>query len=550
MYKFFSLFTFFLIFTFVAVAQTRVIYFTDKANTPFSLQKPQEFLTQKAITRRTKQGISLTTKDLPVNPTYLTSLRQAGVKISYSSKWFNACVVVCDETTWNVVKQLPFVKGGQLVSMAKKHEDDLLKEEQHTLQPITLQHGRSEGDENYGASSTQVKMLGIDEMHKANFTGKGITIAVFDGGFTNIDQQKQSIYSKMTVLGGYDFVRSNSFVYGYSSHGTRVLSVLAAYKPSEVIGAAFEASYYLFITENDAGLLDDRAEEFNWVAAAERADSLGVDIISSSLGYNYFNRASDTYTLNDLNGKTSIISQAATLAAARGMVVVSSAGNLFEPAWTKIKMPADADSILAVGSVDAQSNWVSSSLLGNTVDGRVKPDVAAMGGNAVGISTDGTLTSLNGTSFAAPLVAGLAAGLWQANPNWTAMQLVQLIRKSGHHYYAPNEKLGYGIPSYSKAMNIAGTDKEVLTEQNFFFFPNPMNSKDGLLTLAFDEKLLQENCTIRILDTTGKEIFNTSLTISQKNSILSLQNVRISQGMYLLYVEGKKFKATRKLVVY
>lgn len=538
---------------FFATAQTRVIYFKDKANTSFSVQRPQEFVSQKSIERRAKQGISFTIKDLPVNTTYLTALRQAGVQVRYSSKWFNACVAVCDENTWNTVKQLPFIKSGQQISEATKIENPILdKQESKQLfpDPNTTNSGRGEGEENYGTSLTQVKMIGIDEMHKANFTGKGMTIAVFDGGFTNVDVNKQGTYSKMTILGTYSFVHMNPYVYAYSSHGANVLSVLAAYRPAEVIGAAFEASYYLFITENDDRLLDDRIEEFNWLAAAERADSLGVDIINSSLGYNYFKNSIYNYKQSDLNGKTSVISQAATLAASSGMLVVSSAGNIFEPEWTKIKMPADADSILAVGSVDAQANWVASSLLGNTTDGRVKPDVSTMGNNVAGISTSGFLSLFNGTSYASPLAAGLAAGLWQANPKMTAMQLLNAIRRSANQYFAPNEKLGYGIPNYTKAMNVLGTTKEELTEQNFMVFPNPMNSKDGILTLSFDEKLLQEVCNLTILDNSGKQVFSNELTISQKNMIYSLQNSHFSQGVYILRIEGKKFKATRKLIVY
>jgi subtilisin family serine protease len=393
-------------------------------------------------------------------------------------------------------------------------------------------------------------MLGIDQMHKANFTGKGMTIAVFDGGFTNVDINKTSVFPKMTILGTYNFVAMNNAVYGFSSHGANVLSVLAAYRPNEVIGAAFEASYYLFITENDDRLLDDRIEEFNWLAAAERADSLGVDIINSSLGYNYFKNPIYNYKMTDLNGKTSVISQAASNAAAVGMLVVSSAGNIFEPEWTKIKMPADADSILAVGSVDAQANWVSSSLLGNTTDNRVKPDIATMGSNVAGISTSGFATVFNGTSYASPLAAGLAAGLWQANPKLTAMQLLNAIRRSSSQYFSPNEKLGYGIPNYTQAMNIAGVEKEILDTQNFTIFPNPINSKDGVLTLSFDEKLLQEDCIIYITDSSGKKIFATNSIITQKNMFFTLQNLAISQGVYLLSIEGKKFKALRKLIVY
>lgn len=540
------------------VAQTRVIYFKDKANSPFSLQRPQEFLTQKSIDRRTKQKIALNTRDLPVNQTYLKALTDAGARVLYATKWLNGCVVVCNDLQWNTINRLPFVNSGQQISQTMKIE---YGEELQANQDINkklfplyaenqrVEGARTEGEENYGAALTQVKMLGIDEMHKANNTGKGINIAVFDAGFPSVDINKNSIYSRMSIVYTYDFVQLSPFVYGYSSHGANVLSVLAAYKPSETVGAAFEANYYLFRTENDDRLLDDRIEEFNWLAAAERADSLGVDIINSSLGYNYFKNPIYNYKQTDLNGKTAIISQAATLCARVGMLVVSSAGNIIEPEWTKIKMPADADSILAVASVNASEAWVSSSLQGNTTDNRVKPDVSAMGSGAVGMTTTGFVTSFNGTSYASPLIAGLAAGLWQANPQMTAMQVRQAIQRAGNRFFMPNTQLGYGIPTFQRAMSILSVADD-FAEQNIMVFPNPLDSKSESLQVNFDVKLLQENCKVSLIDIAGREIFSTNLLIEQESITIPLKNVAISTGMYFLKLEGRKIKTVKKLAVF
>jgi serine protease AprX len=563
----FRFFIFLLFFGFCATnitAQTRIIYFKDKANSPFSLQRPQEFLTQKSISRRTKQNIAITQQDLPVNPAYLTSVSQAGARIIYPMRWLNACVAVCSDALWNnTLSKLPFVSNGQQISAATKIDDnndnnnnnkDIAQANPNNIlyplypQMNNIANGRIEGEESYGNSLTQVKMLGIDEMHKANFTGKGITIAVFDAGFPNVDTNKNSVYSKMTILGTYDFVASSPFVYGYSSHGANVLSVLAAYKPNEAIGTAFESSYYLFRTENDDRQLDDRIEECNWLAAAERADSLGVDIINSSLGYNYFKNPIYSYKQTDLNGKTALVSQAATIAAHKGMLVVSSAGNLFEPEWTKIKMPADADSIIAVGSVNAEGIWLTNSLQGNTTDNRVKPEVAAMGSGTVGVAFNGTTTTFSGTSFAAPLITGLAAGLWQANPQMTAMQIRQAILRAGSRFFSPNTQLGYGIPQYGRAMSILGIDNST-DEKLLQNYPNPLNYRTENLQLRFDSQFLEEKCQFILTDITGKEVFKTTFIISETITQIPLQSINISAGTYFLRLESKKIKATRKIVL-
>jgi serine protease AprX len=530
-------------------AQTpRLIEFIDKSNSPFSLQRPQEFLSEKAINRRNRQKISLTTKDLPVNPAYLAAIQQAGGVVRYPLKWSNSCVVICNEAVFNTIRQLSFVKSAkQLSETLRGEEAPKLFEYQALKSTENLQNtGRTE--ENYGISQKQIAMLGIDDMHNAGYTGKGMTIAVFDSGFPNVDVNKLSSYSRMNILGTHNYVYSNNLVYGYdpAGHGTNVLSLMAAYRPQELIGGAFEASYYLFITEDVRGNLDDPIEETNWAAAAERADSLGVDIINSSLGYNYFNNSTFNYKQTDLNGKTSIISRAAATAAATGMIVVSSAGNLFEREWTKIKMPADADSILAVGAVNSESTWIATSLQGNTTDGRVKPDVAALGSGVVYAASFGVTTG-SGTSYAAPLVAGLVAGLWQANPTKTNIEIMDMVRKSASKYATPDTQVGYGIPNYKKAMMIVSSDEQLFEEQAITLFPNP--TPEDKFYLQFDDKYLLTTCEITLTDLSGKVIWANQVVVSQTKMPILLPKNSLSNGVYLVQIKSKKFNVVKKLVV-
>jgi serine protease AprX len=530
-------------------AQTpRLIEFADKNNSPFSLQRPQEFLSEKAINRRNKQKISLTTKDLPVNPAYLDAIRQAGGQVRYPLKWSNSCVVICNDAVFNTIRQLSFVKSAKQLSETLRNEEAPKLFEYQALKSTENPQNAGRTEENYGISQRQIAMLGINDMHDAGYTGKGMTIAVFDSGFPNVDVNKLSSYSRMNILGTYNYVYSNNLVYGYdpAGHGTNVLSLIAAYRPQELIGGAFEASYYLFITEDVRGNLDDPIEETNWAAAAERADSLGVDIINSSLGYNYFNNSAFNYKQTDLNGKTSIISRAAATAAATGMIVVSSAGNLFEREWTKIKMPADADSILAVGAVNSESTWIATSLQGNTTDGRVKPDVAALGSGVVYAASFGVTTG-SGTSYAAPLVAGLVAGLWQANPTKTNLEIMDMVRKSASKYAMPDTQVGYGIPNYKKAMMIVSSDEQLFEEQAITLFPNPTAADK--FYLQFDEKYLLSTCEITLTDLSGKIIWTHQLAVSQTKMPILLPKNSLSNGVYLVQIKSKKFNVVKKLVV-
>lgn len=531
-------------------AQTRtyLVQFTDKNNSTFSVNRPQEFLSQRAIDRRRKQNISILERDLPVNQTYVQQVRQAGARVLYTTRWMNGAVIEADQTTLERVNRLSFVRNSNTMRLTLRPDtpdwftaDAEVKESSNNL----LSNARTE--ENYGNSLRQSQMIGIDAMHQDGFRGEGIVIAVIDDGFQGVNTNP--LFRQMNILGTYNFVRNTPDVYNVSvTHGARVLSVLAAYQDGGLIGTAHKASYYLFVTEIDNR--EDRSEEAFWLVAAERADSLGVDIISTSLGYTTFDDATLNYTPNDLDGKTALISQAAAIAVRTGMIVVKSAGNNGLRAWQKVSFPGDVDSVLTVGAVDANGGYFSQSSRGRTADGRIKPDVVAMGVNTVVALPNGNLSTSSGTSFAAPLVAGLAAGLWQANPSFTNMQIVNIIRRSGNRFNNPSDSVGYGIPNYTRAKILTSVEQRFDKEGLVEVFPNPLTS--DVLKIRFKENQLDRNFQIRIFDALGRLCWNTSLQRTQQSSDtyeLDISKANLSNGSYFLHIEGERINQTLKISI-
>ncbi|SFF50536.1 S8 family serine peptidase [Thermoflexibacter ruber] len=533
-------------------AQTRtyLVQFTDKNNSTFSVNRPQEFLSQRAIDRRRKQNIPILERDLPVNQTYIEQVRQAGAKVLYPTRWMNGIVIEADQATLDRVNRLSFVRNNNAMRLTLRPEypdlfvaDAEIKENNNSL----ISNARTE--ENYGNSLRQSQMIGIDAMHQDGFRGEGIVIAVIDDGFQGVNTNP--LFRQMNILGTYNFVRNTPDVYNVSvTHGARVLSTLAAYQDGGLIGTAHKASYYLFVTEIDSR--EDRSEEAFWLVAAERADSLGVDIISTSLGYTTFDDPTLNYTPNDLDGKTALVSQAAAIAVRTGMIVVKSAGNNGLRAWQKVSFPGDVDSVLTVGAVDANGTYFSQSGRGRTADGRIKPDVVAMGVNTVVALPNGNLSTSSGTSFAAPLVAGLAAGLWQANPSFTNMQIVNIIRRSGNRFNNPSDSLGYGIPNYTRAKILTSTeqsfDKEALVE----VYPNPLTSNILKLKVRFTENQLNRSFQIRIFDALGRLCWDTSLQRTQQSSDtyeLDISKANLSNGSYFLHIAGERINKTLKISI-
>jgi hypothetical protein len=517
-----------------------LIYFSDKNGTPHSLSNPNTFLSQKSIQRRLNQNIALHHRDLPVAPQYVDSLRNKAAKIWYTTKWLNGAIISADSTQLQVITSLPFVV---------KHE--LLRDtETPTINGNEINNPTVVGNYNppsvlqdsniYGSSWIQNKQIGANLMHQQGYTGEGITIAVLDAGFRNVHQHEATkhLFTQNRILGTYDFVEKENSVFEDSPHGAQVLSCIAAYLPNKLIGTAYKANFYLFRTEDAA--TEYKIECANWVVAAERADSLGVDIITTSLGYHTFDNAAMNYDTTDLNGKTAFISRAATMASHTGMLLLQSAANLGNSSYWggKIAVPADADSIVTVGAVNASGNYAGFSSRGFTADGRIKPNITAMGQQTVVMNTNNftqTVTS-NGTSFSTPVACGLAAGLWQAFPTLTNMQVLDILQRSASQYNAPDKEKGYGIPSFMKAMMIA-TLKDSLKElpKEYEIFPNYISDSETLCLKA-NHTVWGKSAAIEVFNSKGKLVAKEMINPVLQLNYLRLNTAKWSSGMYVLRI--------------
>ena len=446
------------------------VSFRDKKENPYSVKRPQEFLSPKAIARRERLGIKVDKYDLPVTPKYLRTLEANGCTIYNVSKWNNTAIVeVGDTACITQLAQLPFVSGVKCVWIGPKEIYFGEDADPFTLAALLPGNQKiAEGLENlrreelekdtanyskrhklYGSGFRQAEMLKADQLHEMGFRGEGMTIAVIDGGFHNADL----VVPEARILGTRNFVHPGySVFYEPEDHGTMVLSTIGANQKGRLVGTAPAAQFYLLQSED--GNSEQIVEEDNWCAAVEYADSLGCDVISTSLGYYKFDEGRNNHAYSDLDGQTAANSRAASLAASRGMLVLNSAGNEGDGTWKKIGFPADAKDIIAVGATDGKGVNTYFSSLGYSADGRVKPDAMAMGGRSAVISETNKVRFVNGTSFSCPILAGAVTCLWQAFPNKRPTEIIKAVQQSGNFANHPNEVMGYGIPNLKKAYEI------------------------------------------------------------------------------------------------
>ena len=411
----------------------------DKAATDYSLQKPEMYLSKKSIERRKRQGLEIDSTDLPVCKKYVDAIRKKGVHVLVTGKWDNFVTVSCNDSMLIAeIAGLPFVRSTERVwrGVAKRasERDSLINKPLRT-------------DSLYGPAITQIKMSHADRLHEAGFKGQGMTIAVIDAGFHNVD--KIEAMKNINILGTRDFVNPEADIYAESSHGMSVLSCMAMNQPNVMIGTAPEASYWLLRSEDEYS--ENLVEQDYWAAAIEFADSVGVDLVNTSLGYYSFDDPTKNYRYRDLNGHYALMSREAAKAADKGIVVVCSAGNSGSGSWKKITPPGDAENVITVGAVNKYGVLAPFSSVGNTADGRAKPDVVAVGLGSDVMGTDGNLRHANGTSFSSPIMCGMVACLWQACPELTAKEIIELVRRSGDRAVFPDNIYGYGIPDLWKA---------------------------------------------------------------------------------------------------
>lgn len=422
------------------------LYLRDKdlQHTPFSVNRPEQFLSARSIERRKRQGLPVDVTDLPIAPAYLDSVSRTGIEIVGQSKWNNTLLVkIHKEKELNKLNSLSFITKKLKVfsspdSITERKRSSFRKE-LNSWESVPI---------HYGAAAEQLKSLGGQRIHERGFYGNGMMIAVLDGGFMNADRIPALHGVKLAGLKDFVVPKSNN-IFEEMEHGTMVLSTMAANAPNLYVGVAPEAQYVLVRCEDER--TESLAEEDYWASAAEYADSLGVDVINSSLGYHDFDDVKTNHLYWEQDGETALISHTASMCADKGIICVNSAGNDGMGVWKKINFPADAKDILTVGSINEQGKNAAFSAVGPTADGRIKPDVMAFGSPASVITGRGAIINDNGTSFSSPLIAGMTACLWQALPHKTAKQIIKLVKMAGNNQQHPDNIYGYGVPDFWKA---------------------------------------------------------------------------------------------------
>ena len=513
------------------------IEFTDKNGTPYSIDHPEQFLSQRAIDRRNRQGIAVTEEDLPVNPDYVSAIAGTGMQVFTRSKWFNGITVEClDSTLLDTLSTFPFVKkvvkNRQIMRESLPLPDDKFALPFRSAEPLPGRIPENpSGPEafDYGPSYNQIHMIHGDHLHDLGFRGKGMVIAVLDAGFFNADVLPafDSLRANGRILGTRDFVNPGNNVYLEYWHGTAVLSVMGAVFPGQLIGTAPEASYWLLRSEKYE--YEYLIEEYNWVAAAEFADSAGADLINSSLGYTQFDDPSQDHTCDDLRGNAAPSTRGANIAAGKGMVVVTSAGNSGEKPMKCVGAPADGYRVMGIAAVDSAGNYATFSSHGFINDTMVKPNVAAQGRRTVAAASDGSFIQTSGTSLSAPVITGAAACLWQTNPQSGWNRVIGVIEESASQYNNPDTLMGYGIPDFAAAMNLlsAGARPASLTRA----FPNPFTSE---ICIEFFSAT-SGNATVTFYDLPGQVVLRKNIPVRVGENAVHLTGLGyLRTGFYIV----------------
>lgn len=525
---------------------TYILFLTDKNNTSYKLANPAQFLSSRAIERRTKQQIPFDSTDLPVNKNYLDSLIKMGLTIHNVSRWFNTVTIKTGDTS--LLEKLNKISFVQKIEPPQTFKVRL----NNYTESLNLLSNEEYDSVFYGQSYNQIHVHQGDYLHAKGFRGEGMLLAIIDAGFNNYQGMTafQSAHDENRILGVKDFVDHDGEVNSDHSHGANVFSIIGGDLPNTFVGTAPKCNFLLLRSEDATNDIfgnqnEYLVEEDNWISAIEYADSIGTDVINTSLGYSTFNNPSQNHTYADMNGHSTRISLAADKAITKGMIVVVSAGNEGDDPWKYISAPADAFDVLTVGAVNVNLARAFFSSMGPTYDGRIKPDAMAIGQGTKLQNIYSQIVQGSGTSFAAPVIAGLTACLWQGAPNKTNKEIIAAIRQAGDNFNTPDNFYGYGIPNFKKALLTLNPD---LYEHKgkLMAFPNPFTTQ---LTLQH-EALKENKIIIELYNATGRKISSQEFTI-EPNRVGEIELTNLSalhRGiLFVRAISGKKILTTTVL---
>lgn len=504
------------------------VFFEDKGpEAEVHAAHPEQLISPRAVERRAKLGLPIDRRDIPVSATYVSNLREAGIEVYKTSKWLNAASIETDLSYAELRSICAQITDMRPVGtyVAQSYGDVPMP----IVDPVKDEEEEEASSFSYGQAEGQVLQIGAECLHDAGFTGKNVLIAVLDAGFFHMDTMAafDSLFLNGRVEAVWDFVDGDMAVYEENWHGMAVASTIVGNLPGQFLGTAPHASLALARTETV--FEEVHQEEDNWLAAVEWADSLGADMIQSSLGYSTFDQGEGDYVYQDLNGDVTIITKAADIAADKGILVVSSAGNAGNSPWHYITAPCDADSILCVGAVDMMGMRAGFSSVGPTADGRIKPDVMGWGQGSTIIGISGQVSYGSGTSFSAPIVCGMVACLVEAHPLRSNMQVIESVIQSSDRYSNPDTAYGYGIPTACAADSVLDVlDSLALTaeifanpDRYFRFYPNPVNEE-----LFIDQVNL------------GMKPEFLEVYTAAGNLVMRIQDPNLEQGRYALNVKS------------
>lgn len=507
------------------------VIFTDKGD--ITRWKPSDFLAQRSIDRRERQGIPLHFTDYPIEKSYALGVSQAGAQVLHPSKWLNAVSVRMDDATAATVASLPFVQQVKRIPKVILDMDPVM--------PMDAKGGYSPG-----FTATQIQMLGLERLHQNGYNGRGVLISMMDNGFHNADQNPYlaHLFQGNRIVATWDFVHGNAEVFDEGDHGAMTLSILGAWSESNAdpknwfVGTGHGASFILCHTEDNAG--ENHQEEDNWARAMEYADSIGADLFSTSLGYRDFDNGDD-YGYAGLDGNTTIITRAADLAASKGIVVMNAAGNNGN---NKMLAPSDGDSVISVGAVNTSRVIANFSSRGPSYDQRIKPDISAMGEGTSYVSINGILSQGNGTSFSCPVAAGMVACLLQSAPNTGNMQLYDALIRSADRYATPDSLYGYGIPYAPEAYRLLTGDTlkgvppmSKFVADSMVVYPVPATDN---FAMAIDNDAAAWTGTMEMFDMGGRKVWSQPLEVAPFYNVFRFTRANdyafLHSGRYVLRV--------------